>query len=225
MMKPARCGALMAWALAPLVVLGAPSAQQDYLDAVRTKPDLQNGAALFGTCAACHGANGGGSADDNVPRIAGQFRQVVIRQLVDYRYDKRVDPQMQRIADRHQQLTARQMGDVAAFAASLQAGPPAVSGRADYLQPGAQAYARRCASCHGAAGEGDGAAVVPRLAGQHSRYLLRQFNDALDGRRPQLARSHGDYLQDLDREVLQGMADALSRMGVAVAPGEGNARR
>lgn len=220
MMNSTRLGALALVICMPLAAYTAPSARQDYRNAVLAKPDLRHGATLFNVCGSCHGTNGEGSADDDVPRIAGQFARAIIRQLVDYRHERRVDPQMQGIADRHVLRTPQDLADVAAYAAGLRARRPAATGRGEYLQLGAEIYASRCSSCHGEAGEGDSMTPIPRLAGQHYRYLLRQFHDALEGRRPRLMRSHERKLFDLDREALQGLADLLSRE----APGYGEIR-
>jgi cytochrome c553 len=197
----------------PLLATAAASAQRDYQDAARAKPDLQHGAQLFTRCAACHGVDGGGEVNGNAPRLAGQLPQVLIRQLVDYRHASRRDPLMESVADGHLLRTAQDTADVAAFAAALRPRAAAAAGPGNSLEQGAALYAARCRNCHGAAGQGVGDAPVPRLAGQHYAYLLRQFHDALDGRRPQLAGSHDPLLRDLDRDGLQGLADALSRMG------------
>ena len=191
--------------------LAAPSAQQDYLDAARLVPNAAHGAQVFGSCAVCHGAQGGGSADGRVPRIAGQHQKVIIRQLVDYRYEKRWDPVMEHMADQFLLPDAQAISDVAGFLATLEVTVQAGIGPATYLSAGRQTYLARCSSCHGSAGQGNEKALVPRLAGQHYAYLLRQLHDAIDGRRPQLASSHGAMLKDLDRDALQGMADLLSR--------------
>ena len=211
MNRPFRLIPLTAAWCVPLVALAASSAQQDYFDAAASRPDLQNGAMLYAACAACHGASGEGNAVASVPRIAGQWPQVIIRQLVNYRHAQRMDPQMERNADRHLLGKAQDVADVAAYAASLRAPVPAQTGRGEYLALGAAIYGARCSGCHGAEGQGDAAAVVPRLAGQHEPYLLRQFHDALEGRRPQLGLSHDRYLHDLDRDALLGLADMLSR--------------
>jgi cytochrome c553 len=199
----------------PLAVLAASTAQQDFLDAMRASADAQRGAPVFGGCAACHGADAGGRADGTIPRLAGQHPQVIIRQLVDYRYDKRRDPRMEPVAHTQALRNAQTIADVAAFAAALVPRAPAGTGDGIHVEAARGAYAVRCASCHGAAGQGDRELVVPRLAGQHYAYLLRQFHDVLEGRRPALAGSHEALLRDLDRDVLQGMADLLSRTAPA----------
>jgi cytochrome c553 len=194
----------------PMVATAAPSAQQDYQDALRARPDMRRGAQLFGTCASCHGADGGGNVNGNAPRIAGQRAQVLIRQLIDYRYDNRRDPLMEPVAG-HLLQAAQDTADVAAYAASLRARTPPGTGQGAYLEQGRKLYAARCRNCHGDEGGRVGDERAPRLGGQHYAYLLRQFHDALDGRRPKLALSHDQYLRDLDRDALQGLADFLSR--------------
>jgi cytochrome c553 len=199
----------------PLLAEAGSSAQQDYLDAASSTPDLKRGEQLFVGCAKCHGADGGGDAKGNAPRIAGQLTRVIIRQLVDYRYDNRRDPLMEPVARGHLLQTAQDTADLAAFVAALRPRAPPATGRSDYLEQAGALYSARCSACHGGAGQGDEGAVVPRLAGQHYAYLLRQFHDAIEGRRPMLARSHDGYLKDLDRDSLQGLADLLSRMARA----------
>lgn len=197
--------------LVPVMALSAASARQDLLDATRATPDVVHGEQLFGNCARCHGPEGAGSSADGVPRIAGQHPRVLIRQLVDYRHDRRMDPQMEAVAARHA-LQPQDMADLAAFIATLRPRALAQTGRGEFLEAGQQLYRARCGACHGARGQGERGEAVPRLAGQHYRYLLRQFHDALEGRRPLLAQSHERHLRDLDRDALPGLADLLSRM-------------
>jgi cytochrome c553 len=201
--------------LAGSVALAAASAQQEYADAMGATADADRGAQLFSACAACHGAEGGGRTDGVVPRLAGQHARVIIRQLIDYRYDKRRDPRMEPVAHTRALRDAQAIADVAAFAAALAPRAQAGTGSGAFLESARQVYAVRCASCHGTDGQGEPATPVPRLAGQHYAYLLRQFHDALEGRRPALADSHGTLLQDLDRDALQGLADMLARQGAA----------
>jgi len=49
-----------------------------------------------------------------------------------------------------------------------------------YAKTGKQVY-NQCISCHGAKGQGRGS--FPKLAGQHSRYLIKQLNDIKSKRR------------------------------------------
>jgi cytochrome c553 len=195
----------------PLTVLAASAQRQEYVDAVRSTPNLDRGAELFENCATCHGAGGGGTLDGSIPRIAGQHYRVIIKQLVDYRHDKRWDPRMERYADKHLIPNAQAIADVAAYVASLDRRAPRGMGFGSNVELGKQVYAAKCRSCHGVAGEGDGKDLVPRVAGQHYEYTLRQLYDAVDGRRPNFSRAHVRLLGKLDRDELVGVADALSR--------------
>jgi cytochrome c553 len=195
----------------PLAVPAASSVQHEYLDAVRASPDAERGAQLFSGCARCHGDDGGGGADGWVPRLAGQHPRVIIRALVDYRHDNRRDPRMEAIAHTASLRDAQAIADVAAFAAALQPRTPAGTGKAADPESARRIYTVRCSGCHGSTGQGDAQLSVPRLGGQHYAYLLRQFHDAMEGRRPGMAGSHEPLLQDLDQEALQGLADLLSR--------------
>ncbi|MFZ5546267.1 MAG: c-type cytochrome [Pseudomonadota bacterium] len=69
---------------------------------------------------------------------------------------------------------------VAVFAAVAVAAP---ADRGASLAREGAGQAAACASCHGAAGEGNAAAGFPRLAGVPARYLARQLDDFAAGRR------------------------------------------
>lgn len=188
----------------PLVVRAASSPVQEYRDAVASAPDVQQGAVLFASCAVCHGADGAGDARRTIPRIAGQLQKVIIGQLVDYRSGRRIDPSMEGVARGHRLLVAQDIADIAAFVAAL----PKMSSQG----PPPAEFLARCSSCHGPDAEGDETMRAPRLAGQHQSYLLRQMDSALDGRRPDLAASHGEMLRKLDQDALVKIASALSAM-------------
>lgn len=196
--------------------LAAAAAQAEYEDAQRSTADLARGGMLFQACARCHGADGDGAVDGSVPAISGQHRQVIARQLVDYRHARRWDPRMEHQAG--QALAdAQAIADVAAHVASLPRGRRIGTGRGDMVERGRGIHAAQCASCHGSAGEGDAVALVPRLAGQHYAYLLRQFYDAVEGRRPNFPRDHVRLLEQFQRDELTGLADWLARATVAPA--------
>jgi cytochrome c553 len=197
----------------PLMAGGASNAAQDSSDALHSRPDLDHGAALFQACAVCHGASGGGTPDGHVPRIAGQHFSVLVKQLVDYRSDRRWDPLMEYMADRHLLKTAQDIADVAAYASGIETLPEAgVSvGSGEYLARGAEIYTESCVSCHGERGDGSGRQQIPRVAGQNYEYLVRQIHDAVEGRRPNFSASHIRLLKKLDYAGIMGVADFLAR--------------
>jgi len=205
--------------VASTVVHALSSAQQELAEVKRSAPDLDRSAVLFETCAACHGADGGGTRDGQVPRIGGQHLTVLWKQLVDYRHDRRWDLRMEHFADRHHLGDAQAVADVSGYIHQLAPVGPAGEGSGKRLEAGAALYAQRCRSCHGAAADGDAARAVPRIAGQHYEYLRRQFYDAVDGRRPNFSSEHIRLLAQLDHDDIEAVADYLSRLPGKVPQG------
>ncbi|MCS6947194.1 MAG: c-type cytochrome [Steroidobacteraceae bacterium] len=156
-------------------------------------------------CAA--GVSGG-----TVPRLAGQHYRVLVKQIVDFRHGRRWDDRMEHFADRHHLPTAQSVADVAAYVAELRSAPAPAGGNGENLAVGARSYFDKCSRCHGAAGHGDNARLIPRLAGQHYLYLVRQLYDGAEGRRPNMSRAHRRLLLSLDKASIEGIADYLSRM-------------
>jgi cytochrome c553 len=203
---------LLALLALPVAAPAASPAIQDYQEAVGKTPDLERGASEYKSCAGCHRENGRGNMDGSVPLIAGQHARVTIKQLADYRHAKRWDPRMQHYADTHVLPDVQAIADVAAYIATLERKGIAGRGAGDQVHTGRAIFAAQCTSCHGKAGEGDATALVPRIAGQHYAYLLRQFHDAVEGRRPNFPAEHIRLLERFGRDELVGLADALARM-------------
>jgi cytochrome c553 len=204
---------LTALAIPPLVC-GAPNASQESSDALQSRPNLDNGATLFQACAVCHGASGGGTPGGEIPRISGQHFSVLVKQLVDYRNDRRWDPRMEHFAAQQVLKSAQDIADVAGYASEIETLPEAGVGvgSGEYLARGAEVYKRSCASCHGKTGDGSSAEQVPRLAGQNYAYIVRQIHDGVEGRRPNFPASHIRLLKELDYADIIGVADYLARI-------------
>lgn len=178
---------------------------------LKAKPDLARGEQLFAQCASCHGADGGGETNGTTPRIAGQHFRVLAKQLVDFRHGKRWDFRMEAQADRHHLASAQDIADVAAHVSKLERGSKRGIGSGEFVVEGSQIYARNCQGCHGADAQGSDERSVPRLAGQHYAYLMRQMYDAVDGRRPALPRLHSQRIEPLDFEQVRAVSDFLAR--------------
>lgn len=218
-MKPA-LASLLATLLIATTASAATRETRDFNKAVKLEADAERGEEIFAHCVACHGADGGGQDTGSVPRIAGQHYRVLLRQLVDFRHGKRWDPRMEGVATSHTVvLELQDLADVAMFASRLSRDGSRGVGDGENVELGEQVYAARCDSCHGPQGEGDDARGVPRISGQHAAYLSRQIYDAVDGRRPQLSRTHGKRLAPLDFQQVKGLADWLSRVGWQAPPG------
>lgn len=131
-------------------------------------------------CSICHGKEGE-SASPIYPRLAGQNAEYIARQLADFKSGKRASETMKPQA---QDLTPEEMAALGAYFAQKpgkprRAGDPELLGVGRYVFDKGNRFSGlpACASCHGA--KGHGSPQLPRLAGQHPRYVeeqLKQFN-------------------------------------------------
>jgi cytochrome c553 len=205
------------WALLlclPLASWADTAVHRENQQVLALKPDEEHGREVFVQCAACHGPQGGGTTDGAVPRIAGQHYRVLVRQLVNFRHGTRWDVRMEGVATSHDVIPELQdIADVARHVSLLDIDSARGVGDGSQVARGAELYSKECAACHGHDAEGSDAKEIPRLAGQHAAYLARQIHDAVDGRRPELTRSHGKRLKALDFEDVMGLSDYLARIG------------
>jgi cytochrome c553 len=145
-----------------------------------TSAAVGRGATLALNCTMCHGARG--TSVSNSPNLAGQYPEVVIKQLQDYRTGHRSSPIMEAIAN---SLSEQDMRDLAAYYAFLpkaRTAPtlydetlPALVRVGDPLRNIAP-----CISCHGGVDQKLGA---PWLEGMPKQYLVDQLNAFAKGTR------------------------------------------
>ncbi len=145
------------------------------------KPDLARAEEIVsGRCFLCHGLEGE-SASPVFPRLAGQHADYIAKQLADFKSGKRNSDTMKPQAE---ELTPAEMKSLGAFFQLKVVGPRQAKDP-ELLAVGKYIFSRgnqfsglpACASCHGA--KGLGTPQLPRLAGQHPRYIedqLKQFN-------------------------------------------------
>jgi cytochrome c553 len=190
-------------------------------DALELTPNLEHGRSLYATCAACHQSHGGGESSAGVPSIAGQYYEVLIEQLANFREAardaRRWDPRMAAFTGQHHLVGPQDLADVAAYIADL---PPRLGeavGAGDRTAVGGRLYARACQSCHGALGEGNGSLRYPRLGGQHFAYLVRQIQAMAAGQRPNAGFEHAALFKDLTDDEVAAVADYVSRLNPAQA--------
>lgn len=135
---------------------------------------------VSGRCFLCHGQEGE-SASPVFPRLAGQHGDYIARQLADFKSGKRNSDTMKPQAE---ELTPAEMKALGAFFQAKVVGPR-VGRDQELLAVGKFVFNRgnqftglpACSTCHGA--KGLGTPQLPRLAGQHPRYIedqLKQFN-------------------------------------------------
>jgi cytochrome c553 len=186
----------------------------EFRAAVALEPNLAHGAQLFKSCAACHQADGRGSSDGSVPVIAGQHVSVLVKQLVDFRHDRRWDSRMRGAAKQHELVDAQDLLDVSSYASGLPRPSPREGGTGDGSRQheGQIVYYRACVECHGRLGEGDLRTLRPRLAGQHYLYLLRQLYETAEGTRPSMDEAHRKRIAALTDAERTAVADYLSRL-------------
>lgn len=137
----------------------------------------------------CHGVNGEGQAAAGFPRLAGQNKDYLVKQLMDFKSKLRTSPLMGPIANT---LTTAQMNDVADYYASLPPWKPAPA-----LAPTTALTARgaklahrgdwnkgmpACFACHGENGTGI-PPHFPSIAGQNAAYITSQLNGWKNGTR------------------------------------------
>jgi cytochrome c553 len=131
-------------------------------------------------CAACHGPNGN-SISSLFPRLAAQTATYLDAQLKAFRGRVRADPSAQAfmwgMSSQLDDETIHQLGLYYA-GQTLPHYPGAdhaliARGRSVYEQESPNGKVPSCQACHGA--QAQGSEAVPRLAGQHASYLVRQL--------------------------------------------------
>lgn len=164
--------------------------------------DLDLGEEIFDTCAPCHGPYGQGGGGGVYPRLAGMNIDYLIRQLDRFKNQERKNIPMIPFAN-ERELPDDDLEAVSAYIETLklQTKLPKTDGDIDGLTRlkqakqvliiprhqggdevvGAKIYGEFCGRCHGERGEGTNRAVL--LAGQHIRYLAKQFKQILSKER------------------------------------------
>jgi cytochrome c oxidase subunit 2 len=146
--------------------------------------DPAKGKAAYDTCAVCHGANGEGTPELNVPKIGGQEEWYVARQLQNFKSGLRAPTTSDVYGTQMRALSMtladdQEIADVSAYVASLS--PPAVADTVSGDAAQGKASYATCGACHGANGEGNQALNSPKLAGQHDWYVVRQLQNYKSG--------------------------------------------
>jgi cytochrome c553 len=188
-------------------------AEADLRAVLEATPNLRQGMKLFQICAKCHGPHGAGEASGWPPEIAGQHPHVIAKELTDFRSGLRWYDPMERIAGRHVLHTTQDIADVAAYVGGLPPSTDTAHGAGKHLERGGRMYASGCQWCHGEKGEGSDQGFVPRVAGQQYEYLLRQLQDTVGGRRPNMRAQHIQLLESAHMEELVGLSGYMARLG------------
>lgn len=155
--------------------------------ALSLTPDHENGIEVYEVCAGCHLTEGWGKPDGTFPQLAGQHKEVLVKQLADIRSRNRDNPTMYPFALPESIGDEQAMVDVVTYIANIPMNPDNGKGQwdettAEFAQ-GKKLYDDNCVQCHGETGEGDAAEFYPLIQGQHYNYMYRQFEWIRDGKR------------------------------------------
>lgn len=156
------------------------------LQAQEQAPDLAKAKQIAETiCVACHAADGNSQLSAN-PKIAGQIKEYLAKQLTEFKSGARQDPAMSAMAGL---VADEDIAAVAQYYASQTLQPEPTKNletvelgqkiwRAGIADKGVPA----CAACHGPTGSGM-PAQYPRLSGQFAEYTTLQLQKFRDGGR------------------------------------------
>lgn len=178
--------------------------------AVATKGDPAKAQGIVDkVCGACHGADGN-STSPTYPNLAGQQPEYIYKQLTEFKSGSRKNAIM---APNVTALSNDDMLNLAAYFSSQQPKPKlakdaalATEGGKIYKGGNAGSGVPACASCHGPAGSGI-PVQFPRLAGQHSKYVLSQLKNFRSGDR---ANDGGMMMRVIARKMTDQEMKAVS---------------
>lgn len=205
-MKPfqIRAIAAMAGIASSLALIGVAQAADDVAKGASIATEV---------CAGCHGADGNSIAT-TFPKLAGQQKVYLLRELKDYKSGKRVSEIMVPLVAT---LSDDDLNNLAAYYAKQKAAP-GVAGDAKLLSVGKNLYLKgnsktdvpSCDSCHEEDGSGSG--KFPRVAGQHVDYALDQFRLYATGKRTNGSRVMQAVAERMSEEETRAVAEYMASM-------------
>jgi len=165
------------------------------------------------TCAGCHGQDGNGS-NPRFPRLAGQQETYLLREMHDYRAGRRQSEIMVPLLSK---LAEPDLVNLARYFATQSPALP-VGGKSDLLALGKRVYLEgntqtgvpSCDGCHEENGEGS--RKFPRLAGQHTPYVLEQIAQYASGKRTNGVKVMRTIAERLTRAEAEAVAEYVANM-------------
>jgi cytochrome c553 len=176
---------------------GAPAVAQD-VDAGRKKAEV---------CVACHGP-AGNSTVPTFPVLAGQTARYVYLQLKDFKEGRRTEPQMEPFV---KDLSRQDMFDLAAYFAAQKPRPNPFKAEPERVARGKKkADETLCTMCHlgGFLGQNE----IPRAAGQHYEYTVKQLRDFKTGKRTNDAGNMASVSKTLTEQDIEDLGHYLASL-------------
>src|SRR5258706_14331154 len=158
-------------------------------------------------CSACHGADGN-SVIAQFPVLAGQTARYLYLQLKDFKEGRRSEPAMAPFVAK---LSARDMLDLAEYFAAQKSKPVAFKADAARVVRGKRkAEEVLCTMCH--LGGFSGQNEIPRVAGQHPEYVIKQLKAFKARTRTNDAGSMTSVAQTITEQDIEDLAHYISTL-------------
>jgi cytochrome c553 len=181
--------------------------------------DAVRGQTLNTTCIACHGADGN-SPTDLYPKLAGQHRGYLYKQLTEFKQAMTTGGRNNAIMmGMVVTLTDQDMADLSAYFETQIMSPNTT--KPEYADAGQQLYMggdlergiAACTACHGPRGNGTKLSGFPKISGQYASYIQSQLMLFRSGERNNdpsgMMRDIAKKLTDADIELLSGYLGGL----------------
>ncbi len=186
-----------------MMVLGGGGAAAQH--AAGNAPAATTPPAKAEVCFACHGPAGRSTITTN-PILAGQTARYLYLQLRDFAEGRRSDPQMSPIATT---LNRDEMRELADYFAQQKPAPQNFPVDPERAKRGkAKADETLCTMCH--LGGFGGQNEIPRVAGQHHDYIVKQLADFKARRRTNDAGNMTAVSRTLSDEDIEDLAHYLT---------------
>lgn len=164
-------------------------------------------------CGGCHGVDGNSMVPE-FPKLAGQQKVYLLREMMDYKEGRR---QSEVMVPMITSLSEEDMAKLAAYYADQ--GPAAgkvgkpellALGKRIYLEGNTKSGVPSCDGCHEENGEGS--KKFPRVAGQHVTYTLDQIAQYASGKRSNGVKVMRTIAERLTKEEAEAVAEYMASL-------------